>query len=58
MTIQLVEIQKVETHKYVSNENGRGGCQQCGKGVGALEHNTTQPFWYAYRNTDLSQASK
>lgn len=53
MTAQIVE-----THTYVSNENGRGGCQQCGKGIGALEHNTTQPFWYAYRNIELPQADK
>jgi hypothetical protein len=43
-----MSVQKVKTHEYVPT-NG-SGCQQCGKGVGALEHNTTQPFWYALRS--------
>lgn len=34
----------VKTHQFVES-SVMAGCAMCGKGFGALEHNTTQPEW-------------
>jgi hypothetical protein len=33
----------IKTHEFVAS--GGDGCQQCGFGPGALQHNTSQPEW-------------
>jgi hypothetical protein len=33
----------IKTHEFVPS--GGDGCQQCGFGPGALQHNTSQPEW-------------
>jgi hypothetical protein len=43
-TEQLHPREVVKTHEFVQSSVMQG-CATCGKGFGALEHNTTQPEW-------------